>query len=45
MCYKLTAVEATLESVQSTADYYDDQNILASYHRFHFGEGFLVSMS
>ena len=29
------------ETVQTTADYYEDQSILESYDRFHFGEGLL----
>ena len=29
------------ETIQTTADYYEDQSILESYDRFHFGEGLL----
>jgi hypothetical protein len=34
-------VEASGEATQSTADYYEDDSILSSYDRFHFGAGFL----
>jgi SAM-dependent methyltransferase len=36
-----TPVEDLQEVAQSTADYYEDENILDSYDQFHFGEGLL----
>ena len=36
-----TPTEVDDDEAQSTADYYEDETILTSYHRFHFGEGLL----
>lgn len=36
-----TPTEDLQEGSQSTADYYEDENILDSYDQFHFGDGLL----
>ena len=33
--------ETSRGGTQTTADYYEDNDILSSYHTFHFGEGLL----